>query len=105
MLAQFNTDLAAIFADNIFHETFTHTYLGGGGGSESIEAIYDEDYVEILRGIESSNPAITIQQADMSLVATGSTFTRVSDSTVYKIKRINPEDNGLITIVLTKDNK
>ena len=105
MLQQFEDDLTSIYEEQVFTETFTHTYTGGGGGTEDVEAYFDEEYVELLSQIESSSPAITIMQTDMTNVADDSTFTRQADSTVYKIKSIRPEDNGLRLILLTKDSK
>ncbi len=75
--------------------TFSRTAL-------SVASIFDNEFTVIVDDVESSAPAITVNDSDITGIIHGDTFTRDSDSTVYNVIGIQPDGTGVTVVILSQ---
>lgn len=89
----FTEDLAAFFQTGDFALSATYTPYGGSGST--VKVIKDDAVLDGL-GINGTNPIALGKASDFSAVAANGQDTLVISSTTYRIKDIEPLDDGVI---------
>jgi hypothetical protein len=95
-------DLASIFAGDL---AVNATHINGAT-NETLRVLFNNPHQIGLEGwgeISSSGPAIEIQTADLTNVDRASTFT--ISGTVYYVIEIQPDQDGVTTILLSEDQQ
>lgn len=94
-----STDIKNIFMNsNDFAEPFTFSRSG-----LTINAIFDDEFLVVIDGVESSRPIITVADSDIAGIKHADTFTRTGTSIIYNVIGIQPDGTGMTMIILSQD--
>lgn len=79
------------------------TYTPNGGDPVTVNGIFDNEYEEVGFGdvgLESSSPAFTCRESDVTGVAQGDAL--VINSVNYLIRNPQPDATGMVVLILEK---
>ncbi len=92
------TDLDVFLDGDEFADEFVFSRSG-----LTIKGIFDNEFETAVDDVETTQPAVTVKDTDVTGIVQGDTLTRVSDSVVYNVTGPHPDGTGLTIVLLSRD--
>jgi len=101
MAVESDTDRAAFFDTDEFGVAASVTI--DGGGAETVNGVFDNEYVGVLDGeastpVESTRPVFTVATDDVTGIGHGDSV--VISGTTYTVRGVEPDGTGVTRLVM-----